>query len=381
MSLTRSRAADEFRIGLAHELHQHRHEAPHQRLGGAEQLGVAHGAAHDAAQHVATALVRGIDAVRHQEGRGAQVVGDDAVARRLRPVRVDAGEVGHGLDDGAHQVRVVVRRHALQDGRDALEAHAGVDRGARQRHAVAGAELVVLHEDEVPELQEPVPVLVGTAGRPAPHLVALVVEDLRTGAAGAGVAGGPEIVRGGDADDAAVRQAGDLLPQVEGLVVVVVDGDEQPFPVQPEAARDELPGVLDGGRLEVVAEREVAQHLEERVVARRVADVVEVVVLAAGAQALLCRGGARIRPLLDAGEEVLELHHAGAGEHQRGVVSRNERARGDDLVAGLAEEVEENRAGLVDACHGTGTRGVWLGRLSPSGVRDAAREKKGAGLL
>ena len=34
-------------------------------------------------------------------------------------------------------------------------------------------------------------------------------------------------------------------------------------------------------RLEVVAEAEVAQHLEERVVPRRVTDVLEVVVLAA----------------------------------------------------------------------------------------------------
>jgi hypothetical protein len=53
--------------------------------------------------------------------------------------------------------------------------------------------------------------------------------------------------------------------------------------------------------LEIVAEREVAQHLEERVVARGVADVVEVVVLAAGAHALLrgrgARHGARFQPV------------------------------------------------------------------------------------
>jgi hypothetical protein len=40
-----------------------------------------------------------------------------------------------------------------------------------------------------------------------------------------------------------------------------------------------------------------------------------------------------IRPLLEAGEDVLELHHAGIGEHQRRVVARHERRRRHDLVA------------------------------------------------
>jgi hypothetical protein len=39
--------------------------------------------------------------------------------------------------------------------------------------------------------------------------------------------------------------------------------------------------------LEIVAEREVAEHLEEGVMTRGIADVVEVIVLAAGAHALL----------------------------------------------------------------------------------------------
>ena len=69
----------QFRIGLAHLAHQRRHQPPHQRLLRAEQLGVAHGAAHDAAKHVAAALVRRQHAVGDQERGGAQVVGDDAV--------------------------------------------------------------------------------------------------------------------------------------------------------------------------------------------------------------------------------------------------------------------------------------------------------------
>ena len=66
----------------AHLGDQHRDEAPHQRLGRAQHVGVAHRAAHDPAQHVAAALVGRHHAVGDQEGRGAQVVGDDLVRGR-----------------------------------------------------------------------------------------------------------------------------------------------------------------------------------------------------------------------------------------------------------------------------------------------------------
>ena len=60
-------------------------------------------------------------------------------------------------------------------------------------------------------------------------------------------------------------------------------------------------------------------------VARGIADVVEIVVFAAGADAFLRRRGAKIRALLDAGENVLELHHPRVGEHERRIVARHER--------------------------------------------------------
>src|SRR3712207_8116786 len=46
----------------------------------------------------------------------------------------------------------------------ALQAHAGVDGGLGQADAVAGLDLLILHEDEVPELEEPVAILVRAAG-------------------------------------------------------------------------------------------------------------------------------------------------------------------------------------------------------------------------
>ena len=133
---------------------------------------------------------------------------------------------------------------------------------------------------------------------------------------------------------------------------VGIDGDQELVLGEAELLGDQGPGKLDGERLEVIAEREIAEHLEEGVVPGRVADIVEVVVLAAGAHAFLRGGGARVGPLLDAGEDVLELHHAGIGEHQGRIVARHERARRHGLVAVLGEVIEEGRPDLVDAAHG-----------------------------
>ena len=81
---------------------------------------------------------------------------------------------------------------------------------------------------------------------------------------------------------------------------------------------DELPGVVDGLVLEVVAEREVAHHLEEGAVAVGAPDVVEVGVLAAGAQARLDADDTVARRLLRAQEVRLERLHPGDDEERRG---------------------------------------------------------------
>ena len=51
--------------------------------------------------------------------------------------------------------------------------------------------------------------------------------------------------------------------------------------------------------------------------ARGVADVLEIVVLAACTQATLHVGGTHVAALVDAEEDILELHHAAVGEQQR----------------------------------------------------------------
>lgn len=102
----------------------------------------------------------------------------------------------------------------------------------------------------------------------------MVEEDFRTRAARAGVAHLPEIVRGRNPDDFRIRQA-DLLPEIIGLVVLGIDRDQQAVLGQTIFLGDQIPGELDRALFEIVAERKVAEHLEEGVVPRGVADIVE----------------------------------------------------------------------------------------------------------
>ncbi len=344
--------AAQLGIGLAHLLHQGRHQTVHQRVGGAQQVGVTHGAAHDAAQDIAPAFVRRGHAVGDQEGGRAQVVGDDAVRRRAFALGLGRGQFFRGVDQALEQVDVIVGVDALQHGGDALQTHAGVDAGLGKVANDLVVLLLVLHEDVVPDFHEAVAVLVRRTGRAAEDVVAVVVEDLGAGAARAAVAHGPEVVGGGDADDLLVGEAGDLLPDVEGLVVGVIDGDQQALGIEAELPGQQGPGALDGVVLEVVAEREIAQHLKEGVVTRGVADVVQVVVLAAGAHAFLRTGGALVGRGRAAREVVLERHHARIDEQQGRVVLRHQRSRLHLLVAVGREVVEEGGADLFQAGHG-----------------------------
>ena len=285
------------------------------------------------------------------------MVRDHPMAGAMWAIRVLPGGLGAGQDQRAQRVGVVVVVLALQDRGEPLQPHAGVDGRPRQRHAGAGRAFLILHEDQVPDLDEPVAVFVRRAWRATRDLLAMVVEDFRARAAGAGIAHAPEIVRGRDADDAAVGQAGDLAPDDRGFLILRIDGDQEFGFVQAEIAGQQFPRIGDRVFLEIVAEAEIAQHFEERMVARGVADIVQVVVLATGADAFLRGGGADIGPSLLPGEHVLELHHARVGEHQGRVVARHKRRAFDDLMPVAGEIVEEGGANVVAAGHG--------GRLYP----------------
>ncbi len=222
--------------------------------------------------------------------------------------------------------------------------------------------LFELHEHQVPDLDEAFLVAVGGTAVVA-EVGALVPEDLRAGSAWSGVGHAPVVVLV-EALDALGGHADLVAPDGLGLVVAEVHGYPESFRVEAQRAGHELPRVGACVGLEVVAEAEVAHHLEEGEVSAGATHLVEVVVLAAGPHALLDGDGAVPRGWLLTHEVGLEGDHSGHREQQRGVV-RDQAPGGLVVVAPVDEEVDECAPYAVGCvfCHGRATLPGWLRRL------------------
>src|SRR4029077_7337643 len=137
---------------------------------------------------------------------------------------------------------------------------------------------VVLLEDEVPDLEPPTAALarVAVVLRDA-GLGTLVDEHLAVGATQPGRAGRPEVELIAEPVDLLRREELQRLrPDVERLVVARVHGGDELRAVESENLGEELPAPLDGFLLPVIADREVAEHLEEGLVVAVLADLVDV---------------------------------------------------------------------------------------------------------
>src|SRR6476660_5373126 len=175
--------------------------------------------------------------------------------------------------------------------------------------------------------------------------------NFRAGTAGAGISHLPEIVFFSATDDASRRDA-HLLPELLSVVVFTKDGDPQAGLIQSDRSSQKFPTKCDRVFLEIVSEREIPEHFEEGVMPPRVPDVLEVVVLAAGAQTLLRRDSPAIATGLLAEKDPLELVHAGVGEEQRWIGLWNQRRTRHGLVSMLLKVVNEGLPKVVCAlCH------------------------------
>ena len=355
---------------------QRRREARHEaRLGAERRQAVAHRAAQDAPEHVAAALVRRPRAVGDREGQAAHVVRDGPVGRVpvvLGPVVVaEEAPVGRGplgqlrqrrREESRERVRVVVGRHLVQNSHQTLQPQARVDVLRREgRQLLRLAVALELDEDQIPDLDDRRVVHVHQMRDVAPPPQRVVVE-LRAGPAGARVAHLPEVVRLGARDDL-LRLEARGEPEVPRLVVRLQTFLRRPLEVrrvhavhvQPVDVDEQLLGPGRRLGLEVVAERPRPEHLEERVVVGVQAHVLEVVVLAARADALLSIAGPLERRELRARrrlaeEDGLELVHAGVREEQRRVLERDDAAARYPRVAALLGEVVDE--GVAHPGHG-----------------------------
>ena len=141
---------------------------------------------------------------------------------------------------------------------------------------VAVAVAVELAEYQIPYLNITVAVAANVAVRLAAALFRTTVEvDLRTRAARTGTVF-PEVVLSAQTNHVVFCHTDLLRPHVIGLVIVFKDGYIQLICRHLQHLGEELPGPCDCLDLEVIAEREVSQHLEECAVAGCLTDIFDI---------------------------------------------------------------------------------------------------------
>ncbi len=123
-----------------------------------------------------------------------------------------------------------------------------------------------------------------------------------------------------------------FFPKGERLVVV----PEHRYPdliwIEPEYVGRHVPSETDRLFLEVIAEREIPQHLEECQMAGRMPYVFQVVVLSSHPDAFLGRRSSRIVPFRFSQKDVFELIHPRVDEEESRIIVRHDRRRGDDRM-------------------------------------------------
>jgi len=205
----------DFRERIAHQLDDGRHQPGEEGPADVQILPTVAGSpAEDAADDIASALVRGYDSVGDGEGQHTGVVGDDSagdvgwvvLANHVEAVGQAGGlpvpTAAKGFDllyQRNEQVGGVVALLSLQHGADPLKAHAGVNVPCRQGRQLAVFGAVELDEHEVPDLDHSRVAGIDEGG--AGGVVGQVDVNFAAGPAGACLAHLPEVVLSAAAED------------------------------------------------------------------------------------------------------------------------------------------------------------------------------------
>ena len=255
---------------------------------------------------------------------------------------------------------------ALNDRSYALETHAGINMLGGQRRKRAVGIRVELDEDEIPDFDAARIAFVHKASARVTGGSQINVQ-FRARAARAGFAHHPEVVFLVAVNDVNFRiesgSAKFFRPETPRFLIEfarivfrfvgIVNGGIKALRRKFPDADDEFPRPINRFLFEIIAEAPVAEHLKKGVVVGVEADVVEVVVLAAGADALLRvrRAAGRVRTFDLPKKNRDELVHARVREQQVWRVGHQRTRRHDGVLLRL-EEVEERLADLGAGHHG-----------------------------
>src|SRR6185503_19009839 len=209
------------------------------------------------------------------------------------------GKLFGAFNKRCEQVRLEVTQLALQYSGHALESHARVNRRPGKRGQLIadvpcgpGRRAVELHKHQIPYLDVASVILTKwlvNAGS-LRGFDAHVVKKFGARSAGPRLTHLPEVVLAAVGEDPVLGNAG-FNPVLLCLIVarnfgIALENSDVKAVLgntHPLRAGDQFPGKRNRIALEVIAEREVTEHLEERVMAARKANVLQVVVLPAGA--------------------------------------------------------------------------------------------------
>ncbi len=339
----------QIRIEVFHDFVDGRYELVKERLVNPEPQAVAGCPAQHAAKHIAAAAVGEVGAVAESEDDRADVVGDDAVGHLVFPFVRIPGVFSGFMDDGQEQVGVEVGFSVLDEGDQTLEPHAGIDVFLRKFLVVLAVDLgiaVVLREDDVPYFDIAVVFHFFEEEAFAQSLrivfFAAVEEDLGIRSARP-FSDFPEVVVGFQ-NVGRVHMA-HFGPDAVGVLVVGINGNVQFFLVDPHPVRacQKFPGERDGFFLEVIADREVAEHFEKCMVTGGPSYIFNVV----GADAFLGIGDAVAARFFRTVEIFFQCCHAGIDPQQCRIVVRDQACSRFDHMPLLRKIIQEHLPNLI----------------------------------
>ncbi len=175
-----------------------------------------------------------------------------------------------------NRIHVKNRIHILHDGRQALQAHSGIDIFLLQLAVIALPVIVKLGKYIVPHFDIAVTIAAYRTFRLAAAVfLPTVIINLRTGTAGAGTVF-PEIVFLSKAENPLLRNADFFIPYVKSFIVFQINGRIETLRIQSDHFRQKFPAPPDRILFKIIPKGKIPQHFKKCPMSRCLADIFNV---------------------------------------------------------------------------------------------------------